>query len=84
MGAQMNIKSDEAYALATEIAERTGQSLTQVVLEALRARQNELTKAERLERVMALLADMRSRMSPEMLAFDIDKELYDEETGLPK
>ncbi|MBA3880050.1 MAG: hypothetical protein C0500_10080 [Sphingobium sp.] len=80
----MNIKSDEAYALATEIAERTGQSLTQVVLEALRARQNELTKAERLERVMALLADMRSRMSPEMLAFDIDKELYDEETGLPK
>ena len=84
MGAQMNIKNDEAYALATEIAERTGQSLTQVVLESLRARQHELTKAERLERVMALCADMRSRMSPEMLAFDIDKELYDDETGLPK
>ena len=84
MGAQMNIKSDEAYALATEIAGRTGETLTQVVLEALRARQRELTKDEKLKEVMALCRDMRARMSPEALAFDIDKELYDEVTGLPR
>ncbi len=84
MGAQMNIKSDEAYALATEIAGRTGETLTQVVLEALRARQRELTKGEKLKEVMALCRDMRARMSPEALAFDIDKELYDDVTGLPR
>ena len=83
MGAQMNIKSDEAYALATEIAGRTGETLTQVVLEALRARQRELTKAERLEAVMEICRDARSRMSPELLALDMDEYLYDER-GLPK
>ncbi|MBY0306204.1 MAG: type II toxin-antitoxin system VapB family antitoxin [Sphingomonas sp.] len=83
MGAQMNIKSDEAHALATEIAGRTGETLTQVVLEALRARQRELTKAERLEAVMEICRDARSRMSPELLALDMDAFLYDER-GLPK
>lgn len=83
MGAQMNIKSDEAYALATEIAGRTGETLTQVVLEALRARQRELTKAEKLEAVMDICRDARSRMSPELLALDMDDYLYDER-GLPK
>ena len=83
MGAQLNIKSQEAYELATEIAGRTGESLTQVVLEALRARQREVTKAERFERAMAICRDMRARMSPETLALDIDDFLYDE-NGLPK
>lgn len=83
MGAQMNIKSDEAYALATEIAGRTGETLTQVVLEALRARQRALTKDERFEQAMAIARDMRARMSPELLALDIDDFLYDEK-GLPK
>ncbi len=83
MGAQMNIKSDEAYALATEIAGRTGETLTQVVLEALRARQRELTLADKLEAVMAICRDARSRMSPELLALDMDEYLYDER-GLPK
>ncbi|MBX9859239.1 MAG: type II toxin-antitoxin system VapB family antitoxin [Sphingomonas sp.] len=79
----MNIKSDEAYALATEIAGRTGETLTQVVLEALRARQRALTKAEKLEAVMEICRDARSRMSPELLALDMDEYLYDER-GLPK
>lgn len=83
MGAQLNIKSREAYELATEIAGRTGESLTQVVLEALRARQREVTKAERFERAMAICRDARSRMTPEYLARDFDDELYDE-FGLPK
>lgn len=84
MGAQMNIKSEEAYALATEIAQREGVSRTQAVLDALRARRRELTKAEKIDRAMALIHDMRSRMTPEALAFDLDKELYDEQTGLPR
>ena len=34
----LNIKDPEAHALASELAQRTGQSLTQVVKEALRDR----------------------------------------------
>lgn len=83
MGAQMNIKNDEAYALASEIAEMSGTSLTQAVLDALRARKRELSKADKLERVMALCRDTASRLSPETLALDHGEYLYDE-FGLPK
>lgn len=83
MGAQMNIKSDEAYALATELAGMEGVSLTQAVLDALRARKRALAKANKVEEVMAIARDMRSRMSAETLALDINEYLYDE-NGLPK
>ena len=79
----MNIKNAEAYALATELAEQAGVSMTQAVLEALRARKRELSKKDVVEEVMAIARDMRSRMSPELLALDIDEYLYDE-NGLPK
>lgn len=83
MGVQLNIKSEEAYALASELARQEGVSLTQVVLEALRARKRELSSEERFKRAMEICRDMRSRMSPETLALDIDEYLYDE-NGLPK
>lgn len=51
---QLNIKNTEAYRLATEIARRTGESLTEVVTRALR---------ERLEREQA-----ESRKKPQMKA----------------
>lgn len=79
----MNIKSDEAYALASELASKEGISLTQVVLEALRARKRELSKAEKLEEIMALVRDTAARFSPETLALDHGEYLYDE-MGLPK
>ncbi len=83
MGAQMNIKNAEAAAIAAELAKMEGTSVTQVVLEALRARKRELSKEEKVARVMAIARDMRARMSPELLALDIDDYLYDE-NGLPK
>jgi len=83
MGAQMNIKSEEAYALASELAGLEGTSLTQAVLNALRARKRQLSKVEKVERAMAIARDMRARMTPETLALDIDEYLYDED-GLPK
>ena len=36
MGAQLNIKSEDAYRLASRISELTGESLTSVVIRALR------------------------------------------------
>ena len=83
MGVQMNIKNAEAYALATELAEETGVSLTQAVLEALRARKRELAKRDVVEEIMAMARDTRARLSPEALALDHGEYLYDE-VGLPK
>ena len=83
MGAQMNIKSEEAYALATELAEQAGSSLTQAVLEALRARKREVSRAKKVEEIMEYCRETRAMMSPELLALDIDDYLYDE-YGLPK
>jgi hypothetical protein len=83
MGAQMNIKSEEAYALASEIAAKTGESLTQVVLEALRAHAKAQSKEERLREVMAICERAAARMSPELRSMEIDDFLYDE-YGLPK
>lgn len=80
----MNIKSDEAYALASELAEKSGTSLTQVVLEALRAQHKLLNRERKLAEIRKLCEETAALLSPETLAFDIDKELYDEETGLPK
>lgn len=38
MGTQLNIKGEEAYALASELAELTGESMTAAVIEAVRMR----------------------------------------------
>jgi len=83
MGIQMNIKNAEAAALAGELAALSGTSVTQAVLEALRARKRALDKARKVEEIMEFCRETRAMMPPETLAFDIDKELYDEETGLP-
>lgn len=84
MSAQLNIKSDEAYALASELAGLEGVSLTQAVLDALRARKLELSREKKIAEIREFCRETRAMMSPETLAFDIDKELYDEETGLPR
>jgi antitoxin VapB len=83
MGAQMNIKNAEAYAIATELAELSGTSLTQVVLEALRKQQRELGREAKIAQIMELCRDTASRMSPELRAIDHGELLYDER-GLPK
>ncbi len=83
MGVQLNIKNAEATAIAGELAALTGTSVTQVVLEALRARKRELSKEDKLKRVMEISRAAAARMSPETLALDIDEYLYDE-YGLPK
>ena len=83
MGIQMNIKNAEAYEIATALAERKRTSMTQVVLDALRAHKHELESEDRFERAMEIIKNMRARMSPELLALDIDDYLYDE-NGLPK
>lgn len=84
----LNIKNPEAHKLASEIAKLTGESLTEVVLKALRERSDRI-KADKFDQkkfdaIMRIANDFASRMSPEFKNLDIDELLYDPETGLPK
>jgi antitoxin VapB len=83
----MNIKNQETHDLARELAELTGQSVTQAVTTALRAElervRHDQDKAERLANLLELAEDMRSRMKPEFFEIDHGDLLYDEQ-GLPR
>ena len=86
MGTQLNIKSEDAYRLASRLAELTGQSLTSVVIDALREKLAREARArdreERLRRVREIAADIRRHMQHPLPTSDHDW-LYDE-NGLPR
>jgi antitoxin VapB len=87
MGAQLNIKSEDAYRLASRLSKLTGESLTTVVTEALRERLDRQlqvrSRDERLKRLRAITADIRSAMGENLPTSD-HSWLYDDETGLPR
>jgi antitoxin VapB len=82
----LNIKNEETHRLVRQLAELTGQSQTSAVEDAVRRRLEELTQEKEVERryrVLGEIADRaRAAASPEWLATDWDKVLYDE-NGLP-
>lgn len=92
MGAQLNIKSQEARDLAVRLATLTGESLTEAVTRALRETvQREEAKptrktpdeiAQQIREVTTLVARIRAGMKPGDWPDD-DEWLYDEQ-GLPK
>jgi antitoxin VapB len=84
MGMQLNIKSDDAYRIASRLSALTGESLTTVVTKALRA---ELERQERARdreaearRMLAMGREIRAHMR-EPVSSDLS-DLYDE-NGLP-
>jgi len=85
MGAQLNIKSDDAYRLASRLAELTGQSLTSVVTKALQAELDREERArdreERLRRGRGIAADIPHHLRHPLPSSNHDW-LYDED-GLP-
>ncbi len=91
---QLNIKNGEAYRLATELAQLTGESLTEVVTKALaerlaqekRERMDQLGApeaklAQTLATIRALQERVRAIRKPEDMITEDD--LYDE-NGLPR
>jgi antitoxin VapB len=86
MGAQLNIKSEDAYRLASRLSELTGESLTSVVTKALRAElareEHARDREERLRRVREITADIRRHLSHPLPTSDHDW-LYDK-NGLPR
>lgn len=91
MRKQLNIRSDEAYATAHELAEQIGTTTTDVVVRALRELKSSrripsrlVTPEEAEANLSALMESVRARApnGSEMLGSDHD-DLYDE-FGLPK
>lgn len=66
MGSQLNIKSEEAYAMASELAGLTGESMTAAVVEAVRLRLEQerraRDKAVRAARMLEDAAQIRAHM----------------------
>lgn len=81
----LNIKNEETHRLATELARLTGVSITDAVTEALKERLDrlEVNRQARYERLMWIVNDCASRMSPELKALDHGEYLYGED-GLPR
>ena len=84
----LNIKNPEAHALATRLAQKTGETLTDAVTTALRERLERLEQAgdfdEALyQRLKAIATDCRKHMKEPYLSIEHGDLLYDE-LGLPK
>lgn len=86
MGSQLNIKSEDAYRLASELSELTGESLTSAVTSALRERlERERASRDRdarLRRIRDITADIRHNLRHPLPGSD-HGWLYDED-GLPR
>ena len=87
MGAQLNIKSEDAYRLASELAALTGESLTAAVTAAVRERlererrARDEDRAARRARIEALAAELRAGIHGPASSAD-HNELYGPD-GLP-
>ena len=81
----LNIKDPEAHQLARKLAERTGETMTRAVTEALRERLARLTRAEKPEATADDLLAIGRRCAATLKVNPVDHGslLYDER-GLPK
>jgi antitoxin VapB len=82
----LNIKNPETHKLARELAELTGESMTEAVTVAVEERLQRLKqddKAARKARIMAIAKDAASRIKEPYKSRNWDEYLYDER-GLPK
>ena len=82
----LNIKNEEAARLVRELANATGESMTEALTVAVRERLERLRaeSGQQTERVWAIVDELRARLGEAYLDQDFDALLYDETTGLPK
>lgn len=83
----LNIKNREVYDLASELAHRTGQSMTAVVLDALRQQWERLQRQQqreaRMRELMAIAERCAAHIHQPVAAVDHGALLFDEH-GLPQ
>lgn len=83
----LNIKNREAYNLASELAQLTGQSMTTVVLDALRKQRKELQqqqqKGAQVQELMTIAKRCAAHIRQPVTALEHGDMLYNER-GLPQ
>lgn len=80
----LNIKDPEAHRLAHAIAEATGQTMTRVVIEALRERYERLQRRKGKASVEELLAIAKRASAHVKQPYLDHADLLYDERGLPK
>lgn len=84
----LNIKNPETNRLARELARRTGESVTTAITVAVKERLERQEKAKagesRLEWLNRITAVTAGIMNDGRSSTELQDELYDPETGLPK
>lgn len=79
----LNIKNAQTYRLIRELADATGESLTQAVTTAVRERLERVREDFDVEDVREVAQQIREALPPGYLDVDHDALLYDDE-GLPR
>ncbi len=83
----LNIKNQEVYDLASELAQLTGRSMTAVVLDALRHQreriQREQQKEVRVQELMSIAQRCAAHITQPVAATDHGDMFYDEH-GMPQ
>ncbi len=80
----LNVKDPEAHRLAQAISHATGENMTRVVIEALRARYNQIQQSKSRATVDELLA-IADRAAAQLRGpYAGHAELLYDENGLPK
>jgi antitoxin VapB len=84
----LNIKDEETHRLAKELAQLTGESLTEAVKASVKerlGRQQQSSKREgRMEWLERITRETAAIMNDGRTSKELMDELYDGETGLPK
>jgi len=80
----LNIKNAETYRLVRELADSTGESLTEAVTVAVRERLERVRSIDtEIEDILELVDRIRERVPSDFFDVDVDDLLYDED-GLPR
>jgi antitoxin VapB len=77
----LNIKNPHTYSLVKELADRTGESMTEAVTVAVRERLERIQRDFDVNEVLAMAREIRERLPAGHLDDPTD-DLYDED-GLP-
>ena len=80
----LNVKNPETTRLIRELAQATGESMTQALTTAVRERLDRVRARTKTEEVAAIVGELRARLPAGYLDQDLNALLYDETTGLPK
>jgi antitoxin VapB len=80
----LNIKNPETTRLIRELAQTTGESLTEAVTTAVRERLQRVRRDVEVDEIMDMVREMTAGLPPDFFDVNHDELLYDAETGLPK